>query len=95
MIRSLPSALSKGNLIPIGFISVFTPVTRHFSGNSSGEKSASIPIEKLDFAYSRCSGPGIDLMHSHIDSNVGLILVDLNYITRDQFVFPLEKLCID
>ena len=29
------------------------------------EKTFSIPIEKLDFAYSRCSGPGMDYEYFH------------------------------
>jgi hypothetical protein len=29
------------------------------------EKAISIPIEKLDFSYSRCSGPGMECEHFH------------------------------
>ena len=53
------SKLGRSPVIDYFFLPNFARQGAFFSEFSSGENKLSIPIEKLDFAYSRSSGPGI------------------------------------
>jgi hypothetical protein len=55
------------------------------------EKAISIPIEKLDFAYSRCSGPGMEYEYFH--SVLREVLHAVESVKFSDKIFWLKDFC--